>query len=489
VLDRRARQPFSSPIGAGCIAAAVVLWLVIPSEGAAIRSCHYREIIGHSPTRTEPRLPQLQLPLFKAFEKTFAQNLMLLDPTLPPSPDSDWSRLHLLIDNTICAHSPLNGGLLWQAPLPSPVSPKLLLATPERVILATRFGISALDAGNGQLVWSLGSTPDVALGPESDPEDFPSLQAHAYAGGRLLSIRDDGRAATVDIHTGAPVWQRELPFSDVRHLSMTDRRTVCVTGEGAGQRLRIVSSLSGELLRTFTWPETSTVTRLHMTPDDRLLAASTRSFRCYDLTSGALLWSRQLPDLILDASLAFDLDGFYASDDGSHVKKYSYQDGRTLWKSGALGPRQHQGLRTFLRAGELVTLSDLGLTRIDPPTGDILWRYANLPLHRFRKVLSTAAHIVVIGASSPDRRGDYGAYFFSVLDNALSSSNAGILEMGTFEDVRTVTLRDGALILQTGRTILGWTGAQPSKPVDTPRPVDGPGGGSMPTTSPTEPPP
>lgn len=419
---------------------------------AYYRDQHWRARYG-----AEVSYPTLAPPLTPAHVRSFAEGVTMLNPKLPPSPASHWSRLIVRANRRLMAIDAQSGDTLWEASMPLADHMELLIDTRRLTILADRHRITALHGDTGRKAWSVGHTPSGVNDPDSDPEDFAVLTAHAYQGDHLFSMRDDDRAACIDVRTGQPLWQRRLgnPFDGAlavsgrwllytsRHL---DSRLICALDARTGQRAF-----------TLDWQHASAVSKLLVSPDGRLVTVSPQVVRCHDLDTQAMLWQRSFPDLIAGASVVMDLDALYLSDRPQRICKLSLVDGRTLWESESVPNAGHGVAVAGLFPDMLITFDVRYLAALDLVTGRVLRRRQLDHPHSFREFSVTSRGIVTIDAPRPDQVGAYAAHFFAHTDCHAGAPDFQLQELGSFTDVKGLTIRNNALALQSGRTIHFWS--------------------------------
>ncbi len=176
-----------------------------------------RRVSGTQDRLLARRRPRLQGELGSQFERWFSGESALLTPMLDAGPDADFDTILIYSQGGIRAFAATTGQPLpgWTGPVACHGQPSLIVMTPDRAVLATRFEVFGISMDEGEIVWLHGRRPDAvesATDAEIDPETFARWYGHTYDAGQLVSILDDGRAACVDVNSGEPIWSRVLDW-------------------------------------------------------------------------------------------------------------------------------------------------------------------------------------------------------------------------------------------------------------------------------------
>ncbi len=428
----------------------------VEERGRSVSLRTYRRRLAAAWDSSAVRRPRIGHPIRHRFERSFDHDVSVLEPVVPPTPDSNWEHVYVWGDGRLHAFDARSGAPVWSEPARCPRRPELLLATDRRVVLATAHRLMALDRGDGSVVWSAGERPADMAAPGTDPESFASFYGHAYHQGRLVSLVDDGRSVCAEIDTGRMVWQRRLRHRPTSGPAFSGRRIAYRGIVDGSTGYCILDAGTGELLQTVQPESDDQLLRMHWTVDGKLIIVHSRSLYAFDPETGQCLWRRMEEDNIIDATVAFDVDAMYLSLDGARVTKVSFDNGSTIWKSEPLFSDEVYAAQTILRDGQLMLLTERGLSSVDTISGRRPTDAEILPGVTFRHRFVAATQIVAIDAPSPDHGGVYTAYFLGPAAATRPKSELRLTELGTFDDVRRVVLRDGAVVLQVGRTIHGW---------------------------------
>ncbi|MEE9294967.1 MAG: PQQ-binding-like beta-propeller repeat protein [Phycisphaerae bacterium] len=403
------------------------------------------------------RRPSVDPPLNGRFERSFDVEITLLEPVLPATPRSDWSQVHVYADGKLFAFDSRSGESLWAAPAKMRQQPDLLLATDSRVVLSNGFRMVGLNARTGKVVWSAGQRPVKADAPAVDPELLHRFFGHASDGVRLVSVVDDGRAVCLEVETGRMLWERTLRHRPASRPTLCDD-WVAYEGIGVGAKVYcVLDAGTGDLRQAIKVPDAGQLLRMHVTIGGKLLLVFSKGVHTFDVKTGRRLWRREVEGHVIDSTVQFDLDALMLSDDGIHLVKLSLEDGSALWQSEPHLASGTGSPETVLAAGQLILMSGNLIAGIDAVDGRTLWEIDDLGGVSLRHHFLTASYVVAIGAPPFNRSGTYKAYFFRRGKGTRDANDADTIPLGTFDDVRRITVRDGSIVLQQGRTLSAWT--------------------------------
>jgi hypothetical protein len=200
-----------------------------------------------------------------------------------------------------------------------------------------------------------------------------------------------------------------------------------------------------------------------LSPDGTLVIATAQSLQAFEPFSGKPLWTERPGRSAVTASLALGLDGVYLSQDGQRLTKRDLSDGRVLWTSPVIDPpsaRPQTTLSTVLHRGDLFVLSSRAMITLDPDNGTLAWegtteRDARLSYHLVAEDYATAIDARREQQNGRGKRTRHlTAYFYDRRDRSgILPDDHGIAKLGSFDDLKHITLRNHALIVQDGQTL------------------------------------
>jgi len=430
----------------------------IEYQGRTVTFLEYRERLAHVRNQVEPSRPNIVPPLEVGFAKEFEGTISLLVPRFGDDPASCWSRYFVHTPAGIRAFDTPAGTQPWSQPAAVRGNVELLIATSEVAVFATSYEVFALDVVTGLRRWSHGKHPKHEGDILGDWEDSDAFRAHSLHGRHLLSVRDNGDMLRVAIDTGRVSWtrtHRPKPTGQVRH---SDAWVVYAVTQDERVVICLVDATTGAWFDAIMTNEKRTVEDLFLTFDGRLILVTSRSISCYDPESGARRWRIAPGGHIRRASLLLDLDAFYFSDDGQHLKKISLENGRELWGSERLVRRGDDGLMVQREGNSLIVSTASSVTAVDAVTGLTLWR-GTTPQHpRFIARLLTRSYVLAVDAPGGLLEADGVAYFYDHRNaSGIIPKSGGARDLGLLPDVRAVLAADNVLLVQTGATVRGWS--------------------------------
>jgi outer membrane protein assembly factor BamB/TolA-binding protein len=468
-------------------------------EAGQITFAEYRDRLGDVRARVEPALPKLTLPLDQHQERGSDHAMTLLEPVFDSVPQALWRDYYVVSDGSVQAFHAASGAPVWQNAAPCGTQPLLLLTTsaavaegsdgeheafaepargartPGRVVLSTRFQIIGLDAASGAPVWTVGEVPADAAGPLADHENFSLFQAFGYAEGRLVAARSDGLVTCVEVESGRQIWQQNPPHAGRPGLPIAVNYAWVVypratPGSGAAG-LAVLDSETGRTTRIIEMDDDRQIERLFLTLAGQVVVVTVHSITAFEPRTGQRLWSYAPADQNLSPATAEpDLDGLYIHVGqanrrelaaANHIRKISFDDGRTLWASEPLAPRSEEGMTTTLVSaggGQLLVTGGRFIVALDAVDGRTLWEGTVDKDALYRRRFVTDDYIVAIHEPPERRGGPSTAYFYDYRRRGGAiPAKVGVIDLGELTDVQLVTVRDDALLVQSGKTIHAWT--------------------------------
>jgi outer membrane protein assembly factor BamB len=329
--------------------------------------------------------------------------------------------------------------------------------------LATRHQVFALDPETGRELWRFGRYPADLDDTDADHENFANFNNHALYETRLVCTQTRGQAAALDIRSGQKLWEVELADSALDdHADLNDEFFLYHSMSAGRHIYPLLDADTGELLRIFQPPEDAgPPMRAVLLPEGIALIVTAQTFWAYDTASGQLLWSDRHAQRNAEATIQVGLDGVYLSQNRRHFVKRSLYDDRILWTSPPLRPDggTFDTLAATLHGDVLYVVSEDAVLALDPTDGRILWEGATGGDVEFIGHRLAADLLMGIDMQQEDGR-TYTAYFYDRRGGRIPP-NGGVLSLGQFDHIRTITLRDRCLLLVDGQTVHSWV-QQPS---------------------------
>ena len=329
------------------------------------------------------------------------------------------------------------------------------------MVLATQYRVFSLEADSGRPRWEYGRRPAALDNPGADPEDFAVFVSMALADRLLVALRSDGTAVALQVESGRPKWEHHLDHRPAGPVGMNDTWIVYQTARLGQPACAVLAAADGKPVQVIRPEDDRQVTHIFVTLDGRVVLVTSETVQCHDVATGQRVWSVQRPQGIMAGGVAPDLDGLCLADANLQTEKLELASGRTVWRADSPGERVRpgaEGIAFHLCDGQLVVATERRVFALSQRDGRVLWEGTVRRGTRFRRHLMTDSFLVAVD-SPPEHFGEPRAAFFYDLRNAsgLIPTDGGVLTLGTFEDVKRVTVRDGALLLQDSRTIHAWT--------------------------------
>ena len=431
----------------------------IEDNGRSVTFREYRERLSHVRDQIEPSRPNIALPFKDQFAKQLGETVLLLVPRFGDLPNSRWSRYFVHTARGIRAFDARTGTDLWSDPAKAKGNVELLLATSDVAVIATLYEIFALDIVTGLRRWSYGELPKHLDRVDADWEDEEIFRTHAIAGNRLVSVSDAGKMNCVLIDSGRLMWSkahRPEPVGRVRlagpwvvyHVIQDDQAVLC-----------LVDAATGTWIDGIVTDETRPVEDFFVTLEGQLILVTSQSIASYDPDLRRRRWRIAPGGYIRPPSLLLDLDVLYFSSDGRKVQKISLEDGHQLWESERLAGRGDDDLTVQREGNSIIVSTASSVGAVDAVTGLTLWRGATPQHPRFITRLLTRSYVVAVDVPNGFAEAESIAYFYDHRNaSGLIPPDGGALKLGSFSDVRAVMAVDGALLIQAGTTIQGWSG-------------------------------
>ncbi len=220
----------------------------------------------------------------------------------------------------------------------------------------------------------------------------------------------------------------------------------------------MIDAATGQWLQAVTIDEPRSIEDLFVTIDGQLIIVTSRSLSGYDLETASRRWHVVLDGYLRPASLVPDLDAVYLSDDGRQVQKLSLEDGRTLWRSEDVVRPGEEDLTATRQGDNVIVSTSSSIGAVDVVNGMILWQGTTSEQPRLTGRIITKSYVLAVDTPEEPPDAPSTAYFYDHRNaSGVIPRDGGTLNLGRLEDVKAILVADGALLIQTGSTIRGWT--------------------------------
>ena len=426
--------------------------------GRSVTFREYRERLAEVRSQVEPSPPRINLPLAGGYIRTFEGSISLLTPRFADDPACIWTRYFIDTDEGILAFDARTGTEVWDRPAPVRAHPDLLLATSELAVFSTLYEVFAVDATTGRRNWAYGEYPEHLEDDLADWEDGEALRAHAVQGNHLVSARGNGELTCVNFRNGKQAWSRMHRPLPAGGLRLADPWVVYHAMEDGRAVLVLIDAASGAEVKTIPLDESGSVAEIFVALDGQIVVVTSRSITSYDGETGARRWRVHLDAHLRRASLLLDLEALYFSDDGQQLRKISLEDGRSLWQSESLVRRGEEDLTVWRRGGSIILSTMSSVSAVDEVTGLTLWRGTTPERVRLVSRFLTESYVAAIDLPDEGRETGGTLYFYDHRNaSGIIPREGGTCDLGFLSEVRAIMAVDGAVLVQTGTTLQGWT--------------------------------
>jgi len=434
-------------------------------DGRRLTLRQYRDRLGDIRSRVEPSRPHLDPPIEDGYQRPFNEPFWLLDPLFAAAPQASWRTFLVYVAQGLRAFTAETNEELWESPAPCPHRPELLLVTPQGMVLATGHRIFALDATAGRRLWQHGRRPPELDEPQADPEDFAAFVSFGLAGRTLVALREDGGAICLQTDTGRVVWQRQLEYHPAGAVAMSSSRIVYHALRFGQPIYCLLDAASGEPIRVIEPEDDRQPEHLMLTLEGFVLVVTSQTVDCFDPATARRIWHLRRDGGILAGAVKLDVDGLYLSDDGQHLEKLRLTDGQTIWRSKPPSDPVHRGTDSMtigLYDGQVLVSTESRVFVLSSTDGRLLWEGTVPRGIRFGHRFLTESYFVAADNPPENFQNQHVAYFYDLRRaSGLIPAAGGIKTLGVFDDLKRITPRDGALLLQDGQTLHAWTSAAP----------------------------
>ncbi|UCE59235.1 MAG: PQQ-binding-like beta-propeller repeat protein [Phycisphaerales bacterium] len=427
-------------------------------KGKSISFLEYRKRLIGLCAKVEPARPQLALPLEKQYDRKFDGPVALLAPRFADHPACRWRRYFVSTDQTVRAFHAATNAEAWPEPFHVRGDAELLIATDESAIFATLYEVFAVDVSTGTLRWSHSDYPENVDDGLADWENGERYRTHALQGNRLVSVRDNGEMSCVAVDSGEMMWSETHRPTPIGPVEIGDMWIAYhVTQDGKAVIVR-VDALTGEWISATATEENRPTVGLYISLDGQVILVTTQSLAAYDPETGVQRWRVLMAGHPRPGSLALDIDALYLSDDGQRLRKISLEDGHTVWQTERLARRGADGFTVHRQAGSVIISTASMVSAVDEVTGLTLWRGTTPDQVSFAGRMLTQAYVVAVDVPDEFEDAQAVAYFYDHRNaSGVIPRVGGACTFGGLSDVRAILVCDGALLVQDGMSIIGWT--------------------------------
>lgn len=128
-----------------------------------------------------------------------------------------------------------------------------------------------------------------------------------------------------------------------------------------------------------------------------------------------------------------------------------------IWQTEQLLHRGEDDLTVTREGNYLIVSTDTSVHALDPVTGLILWRGTTSQRPRLISRWITQFYVVTVDLEAAQQQNQSVAFFYDHRNASGVIPQGGSVQLGTLEDIRMILAVDGALLIQTGSTIHGYT--------------------------------
>jgi len=357
------------------------------------------------------------------------------------------------------------GDPLWAQPVRFRTRPLWLYGQKERLILADRYRVTAIEPATGKTLWQWARSSKDPDAPDVDPESLPTISAARYATGRIFVITADGQAACLEAAAGDVIWQRSLvPAYGGRLVASADLLAYRCTLDGK-VAYAILDAGTGRTIRVWQAPGDVPAESVQLLPAATLMLLSTKTVQAVDAYTGTSFWRLAAAYRFRPAATLHEATALYAADGIATINKIDTISGATLWRS-RLPRGLGSAVRTFRTTGRTWLVAERGAAVWEDATGRLLGTAALPPGLPRRSAIRDArpcsAGVLCLATAPgprPPKAASASLLLFSYRDDRVSVSRIATIDLpaGTVSDW---DLRDEAVLITSGDTLLGVLGQQ-----------------------------
>lgn len=417
-----------------------------------------RDRLGDVRSHVNPSRPRIALPLQRRYQMTIGESARLLVPVFNEDAASRWTAFFVHSPDGIQAYDAGTGKPLWDAPANVNAPPELLVVRSDVIVFATPFEVFGLAPESGARRWIHGEHPVRLADPGGDWEDAPTFRTHALHGDRLVSARDDGSLTCVHVATGDVLWRASRRPAPLGRLRLTDSLVAYHFVRDGAAVIGLLDAATGERFADIATDERRSIEDLFVTLDRQVVVATSQSLAAYDVETQARRWQSNLTWFLRSASVVFNLDSVCFIDEGGDLRKLSLEDGHPFWTAERVANRGDDDVTVRSEGDYLFVTSAATVCAVDSTTGLVLWHGTTPPQTRFVSRMLTDGYVVAANVVTEPGETAFTAYFYDYRNaSGVIAKNGGALDLGEINDLKAIQALDGAILIQDGTTIRGFT--------------------------------
>jgi len=409
--------------------------------------------------------PKLSLPLRKAWSRRFTNWVTVLQPVNPSLSETRYDMIVVYCAGKVEAFTIPANRPMWSTSVACEGKPTLLGMAQGRMVLVTRRQLMGVDIATGKVIWSRESAPADADRPELDPENVPRWSGWAISEDRVVGIIDDGQAVCLDVRTGRESWSGKLGGRAGGAMTLDEEFLICETSaiQGPAFALTVFDAETGRPLRTLRAEDGGRALWMRMMDQGLLLVSTGNRVYAFDPYSGSVVWQTSQVFTNLRSSLQVGPAGFYLSQDGRTVVRYSTETGKADAESSMLPGGGPGALTMVLDGDRLFAFTSTHVLALDAVSLKVLWsgatdRSPSLQVHCVGR-----PYVVAIDRQKTPgllREGfRHLAYFYDRRDDSgIIPADSGVTDLGGGEIVRGIHFADHSILVVDGAVIHAWTG-------------------------------
>lgn len=457
-----------------------------------------RSIFGDAEFELQPGEPRQS---FELLAQRLLEASLLEDQTLPSLPPELPHTYTIRLEGNARIYSPTVQGvsrrhdllILWMrnqlhvlhAATGEPVHPPISIEMPrdvlavlhDRIILHTNQSILALCPVSRRVLWQQTTSGGDTRG---DPEHVEQwTQAHAM-GDHVVAIRErrsrpQATFVSISMADGSLRWQRSTTRKPADPLQISSDRyfAYAMPANPEGTPIVVVDADDGAEIHILTSAAGETFAAYGFSPDGVLVAVSETRIVSFSSRQGEPAFEPIETPTATPRSLTFTLDGFLLMHNASLLTKRSYETGEVLWNADAAIADRASNRPVppvlFAEADHVLVGSQRQVYGFDLATGELLWEGVPL-VNQFGHFANTRDILVGFNRRQREGAGRQAGEQRWIVNLYQKRTQGGSLragklmremDLGDLGDLRSVAVRDRAVILQTKDEIVVRTADRP----------------------------